>query len=62
MPTRSRVGRREPPPDFKPDGTSLIAPPGKVKWPDLKIIDLDGKTYTPEERLRSNILRLSACP
>lgn len=38
----------EPPPGFKPDGTSLIGEPGQVKEPDLKI-KVGDKLYSPEE-------------
>lgn len=39
----------DPAPGFKPDGTSLITPPGeKPKFPE-EMIEVDGALYTPEE-------------
>lgn len=38
----------DPPPGFAPDGTSLIAEPGKVKEPDLKI-KVGDQLYSPED-------------
>jgi len=39
----------DPPPGFKPDGTSLIGAPGsKPKFPET-MIEVDGALYSPEE-------------
>lgn len=41
--------KEEPAPGFKPDGTSMIvASIDEVKYPDTKI-EVDGKSYSPEE-------------
>ena len=40
----------DPPPGFKPDGTSLIAESkDAIQWPGDKVKGPDGKLYSPEE-------------
>lgn len=46
---------KETPPGFMPDGTSLIAEPGKVKMPETRI-KVGDKTYSPEEYDAMNAL------
>jgi len=40
----------DPPPGFKPDGTSMIVPAGQpIQWPEITVQGPNGEIYTAEE-------------